>query len=95
MVLSHLMSAFINMNVVGAKCFLIVVCVVPYYVKEIYIPASEADNRGKSNTFAFGFGKPSVKSDFGEVLEWLKRHAWKACSRQNWLAGSNPVLSAG
>ena len=31
----------------------------------------------------------------GEVLEWLKRHAWKACSRQNWLAGSNPVLSAG
>ena len=30
----------------------------------------------------------------GEVLEWLKRHAWKACSRQNWLAGSNPVLSA-
>ena len=27
----------------------------------------------------------------GEVLEWLKRHAWKACSRQNWLA---PVLSA-
>ena len=32
---------------------------------------------------------------FGEVLEWLKRHAWKACSRQNWLAGSNPVLSAG
>ena len=30
----------------------------------------------------------------GEVLEWLKRHAWKACSRQNRLAGSNPVLSA-
>ena len=23
-----------------------------------------------------------------------KMHAWKACSRQNWLAGSNPVLSA-
>ena len=30
----------------------------------------------------------------GEVLEWLKRHAWKACNRQNWFAGSNPVLSA-
>ena len=28
------------------------------------------------------------------MLEWLKRHAWKACSRQNRLAGSNPVLSA-
>ena len=39
-------------------------------------------------TFAVDFPK-------GEVLEWLKRHAWKACSRQNWLAGSNPVLSAG
>ena len=42
---------------------------------------------------------PSACTDFvihfGEVLEWLKRHAWKACSRQNWLAGSNPVLSAG
>ena len=31
----------------------------------------------------------------GEVLEWLKRHAWKACNRQNWFAGSNPGLSAG
>ena len=31
----------------------------------------------------------------GEVLEWLKRHAWKACNRQNRFAGSNPVLSAG
>ena len=41
----------------------------------------------KSITFASAFM-------FGEVLEWLKRHAWKACSRQNWLAGSNPVLSA-
>ena len=30
----------------------------------------------------------------GEVLEWLKRHAWKACSRQNRLAGSNPAASA-
>lgn len=31
----------------------------------------------------------------GEMLEWLKRHAWKACNRQNRFAGSNPVLSAG
>ena len=30
----------------------------------------------------------------GKVLEWLKRHAWKACNRQNRFAGSNPVLSA-
>ena len=28
------------------------------------------------------------------MLEWLKRHAWKACKRQNRFAGSNPVLSA-
>ena len=30
----------------------------------------------------------------GKVLEWLKRHAWKACNRQKRFAGSNPVLSA-
>ena len=28
------------------------------------------------------------------MLEWLKRHAWKACSRLKRLTGSNPVLSA-
>ena len=30
----------------------------------------------------------------GKVLEWLKRHAWKACNRQNRFGGSNPPLSA-
>lgn len=29
------------------------------------------------------------------MLEWLKRHAWKACSRQKRLGGSNPPHSAG
>ncbi len=28
------------------------------------------------------------------MLEWLKRHAWKACIRQNRISGSNPDLSA-
>lgn len=28
------------------------------------------------------------------MLEWLKRHAWKACIRQKRITGSNPVLSA-
>ena len=42
---------------------------------------------GKNTTFAF------TKTQ-GEVLEWLKGHAWKACNRQNRFAGSNPVLSA-
>ena len=31
----------------------------------------------------------------GEMLEWLKRHAWKACKRRNRFGGSNPPLSAG
>ncbi len=31
----------------------------------------------------------------GEMLEWLKRHAWKACIRQKRIGGSNPPLSAG
>ncbi len=30
----------------------------------------------------------------GEMLEWLKRHAWKACKRQKRFLGSNPCLSA-
>ena len=30
----------------------------------------------------------------GEMLEWLKRHAWKACKRQKRFGGSNPPLSA-
>ena len=30
----------------------------------------------------------------GEVLEWLKRHAWKACIPQKGIRGSNPLLSA-
>ena len=30
----------------------------------------------------------------GKVLEWLKRHAWKACNRQKRFVGSNPILSA-
>ncbi len=28
------------------------------------------------------------------MLEWLKRHAWKACIRQKRIRGSNPRLSA-
>ena len=28
------------------------------------------------------------------MLEWLKRHAWKACVLQKGTGGSNPFLSA-
>ena len=28
------------------------------------------------------------------MLEWLKRHAWKACIPQKGISGSNPDLSA-
>ena len=28
------------------------------------------------------------------MLEWLKRHAWKACKRLKRFGGSNPPLSA-
>ena len=30
----------------------------------------------------------------GEMLEWLKRHAWKACGLLKGLASSNLALSA-
>ena len=34
------------------------------------------------------------KDMLGEMLEWLKRHAWKACKLQKGFRGSNPRLSA-
>ena len=30
----------------------------------------------------------------GQVAEWLKAHAWRACGQQNCLVGSNPTLPA-
>jgi hypothetical protein len=33
-------------------------------------------------------------SRHGEMAEWLKAHAWKACLRQKRNVGSNPTLSA-
>ena len=39
--------------------------------------------------------QPFLKeASIGEMLEWLKRHAWKACNRQNRFGGSNPPHSA-
>ncbi len=42
---------------------------------------------------------PKISSIFalrkrGEMLEWLKRHAWKACILLKGIRGSNPRLSA-
>ena len=36
----------------------------------------------------------SLRKDSGEMLEWLKRHAWKACILPKGIRGSNPRLSA-
>ena len=47
----------------------------------------------KSDNFAIRIAK-SFSALEGKVLEWLKRHAWKACNRQNRFGGSNPPLSA-
>ena len=62
-------------------------------------------NNKKKNTFVaenacgshfFCNLQPFLKeASIGEMLEWLKRHAWKACIRQKCIAGSNPALSAG
>ena len=35
-----------------------------------------------------------AKRHRGEMSEWLKEHAWKACIRQKCIGGSNPPLSA-
>ena len=34
------------------------------------------------------------QTEEGEMLEWFKRHAWKACKLQKGFRGSNPRLSA-
>ena len=44
----------------------------------------------KKNTFV----AENAENMQGEMLEWLKRHAWKACIRQKCIRGSNPRLSA-
>ena len=36
----------------------------------------------------------ATSNTLGKMLEWLKRHAWKACKRLKRFTGSNPVLSA-
>ena len=44
----------------------------------------------KKNTF----GAENAENMQGEMLEWLKRHAWKACIPLKGIRGSNPRLSA-
>ncbi len=58
-----------------------------------YFPPNDCGNRNNFITFAPEFRKVGAKR-IGKVLEWLKRHAWKACKPQKGFAGSNPVLSA-
>ena len=43
----------------------------------------------KKNTFV----AENAENMQGEMLEWLKRHAWKACIRQKCIRGSNPLFS--
>ena len=52
-----------------------------------------AENAGGSHFFC-NLHPISEKASIGEMLEWLKRHAWKACVRQKCTAGSNPAFSA-
>ena len=44
----------------------------------------------KKNTFV----AENAENTEGEMLEWVKRHAWKACIPQKGIRGSNPRLSA-
>ena len=44
----------------------------------------------KKNTFV----AENAENMQGEMLEWLKRHAWKACKPLKGFAGSNPAFSA-
>ena len=52
-----------------------------------------AENAGGSHFFC-NLHPISEKASIGEMLEWLKRHAWKACIPLKGIRGSNPRLSA-
>ena len=52
-----------------------------------------AENAGGSHFFC-NLHPISEKASIGEMLEWLKRHAWKACIPLKGIRGSNPCLSA-
>ncbi len=52
----------------------------------------EEQMRAASNRTAISLRRAIC--DEGEMLEWLKRHAWKACKLQKGFRGSNPRLSA-
>ena len=49
-----------------------------------------AENAGGSHFFC-NLHPISEKASIGEMLEWLKRHAWKACIPLKGIRGSNPV----
>ena len=52
--------------------------------------------KSKQKTFPANSLKNKITflSIYGVMLEWLKRHAWKACIRQKRIGGSNPPPSA-
>ncbi len=52
-----------------------------------------AENAGGSHFFC-NLQPILKKASIGEMLEWLKRHAWKACIPLKGIRGSNPRLSA-
>ena len=52
-----------------------------------------APNEGKPDSLPFSDTLGNVEFEAGEMAEWLKAHAWKACLPQG-NQGSNPCLSA-
>ena len=50
--------------------------------------------RGGSLTPPTRTNKLRARNGPGQVAEWLKAHAWRACKRQKRFEGSNPSLSA-
>ncbi len=53
----------------------------------IIVPAPIGKGERPPRRLSAGWFRP------GEVSEWLKEHAWKACIRKR-IEGSNPSLSA-
>ncbi len=47
-----------------------------------------------ANNYEYKRYLTTFAADIGELAEWLKALAWKACIPQKGIKGSNPLLSA-
>ena|GEM_PF-2696179 len=71
-------------------------CGKPYWPFKFAALSRKAGNSARiaDSHLPDGFSGSEMRLKLGQVAEWLKAHAWKACIRDKRIGGSNPPLSA-